>query len=141
MDGAYEKVLARAHGAKLALRLLPPYQGASEEACPRFESGLRLLADPAEPALDLGELLLAADKASKPDRQRPAQQITGTGLASGGRRQQGAVGGTQGQCIGEHADRECPRAGPASPLERGYAIRAEPGPLSQRLLRQSGGHP
>jgi hypothetical protein len=28
MDGAYEKVLARAHGARLALRLLPPYQGA-----------------------------------------------------------------------------------------------------------------
>ena len=25
MDGAYEKVLARAHGARLALRLLPPY--------------------------------------------------------------------------------------------------------------------
>jgi hypothetical protein len=44
MDGAYEKVLARAHGARLDLRLLPPYQGASEEACRRFESGLRLLA-------------------------------------------------------------------------------------------------
>jgi dihydrodipicolinate synthase/N-acetylneuraminate lyase len=43
MDGAYEKVLARAHGARLALRLLPPYQGASEEAYRRFESGLGLL--------------------------------------------------------------------------------------------------
>ena len=44
MDGAYEKMLARAHGARLALRLLPPYQGASEQACRQFESGLRLLA-------------------------------------------------------------------------------------------------
>jgi hypothetical protein len=30
MDGAYEKVLARAHGARLALRLLPPYRGVTE---------------------------------------------------------------------------------------------------------------
>jgi hypothetical protein len=37
-------IATRAHGARLALRLLPPYQGASEEACRRFESGLRLLA-------------------------------------------------------------------------------------------------
>jgi dihydrodipicolinate synthase/N-acetylneuraminate lyase len=44
MDGAYEKVLARAHGARLALRLLPPYQGASEEAYRRFSAGLGLLA-------------------------------------------------------------------------------------------------
>jgi hypothetical protein len=43
MDGAYEKVLARAHGARLALRLLPPYQGATEEAYRRFEAGLGLL--------------------------------------------------------------------------------------------------
>lgn len=43
MDGAYEKVLARAHGARLALRLLPPYQGASEDAYRRFEAGLSLL--------------------------------------------------------------------------------------------------
>jgi hypothetical protein len=40
MDGAYEKVLARAHGARLPLRLLPPYQGATEDACHRFEAGL-----------------------------------------------------------------------------------------------------
>ena len=44
MDGAYEKVLARAHGAKLALRLLPPYQGATEAAYRRFEAGLGQLA-------------------------------------------------------------------------------------------------
>jgi dihydrodipicolinate synthetase family protein len=44
MDGAYEKVLARAHGARLALRLLPPYQGATEDAYRRFESGLSQLA-------------------------------------------------------------------------------------------------
>jgi dihydrodipicolinate synthase/N-acetylneuraminate lyase len=44
MDGAYEKVLARAHGAELALRLLSPYQGATEEAYRRFEAGLGLLA-------------------------------------------------------------------------------------------------
>lgn len=43
MDGAYEKVLARAHGARLALRLLPPYQGATENAYRRFEAGLSLL--------------------------------------------------------------------------------------------------
>jgi dihydrodipicolinate synthase/N-acetylneuraminate lyase len=36
MDGAYEKVLARAHGASLPLRLLPPFQGATEEGCRRF---------------------------------------------------------------------------------------------------------
>jgi dihydrodipicolinate synthase/N-acetylneuraminate lyase len=43
MDGAYEKVLARAHGARLAFRLLPPYQGATENAYRRFEAGLSLL--------------------------------------------------------------------------------------------------
>jgi dihydrodipicolinate synthase/N-acetylneuraminate lyase len=43
MDGAYEKVLARAHGARLALRLLPPYQGATEDAYRRFEAGLSRL--------------------------------------------------------------------------------------------------
>jgi hypothetical protein len=40
MDGAYEKVLARAHGARLSLRLLPPFQGATEDAYRRFEAGL-----------------------------------------------------------------------------------------------------
>jgi dihydrodipicolinate synthase/N-acetylneuraminate lyase len=43
MDGAYEKVLARAHGATLPLRLLPPFQGATEESCRRFLAGLREL--------------------------------------------------------------------------------------------------
>jgi dihydrodipicolinate synthase/N-acetylneuraminate lyase len=43
MDGAYEKVLARAHGAGLALRLLPPYRGASDDAYRRFEAGLGML--------------------------------------------------------------------------------------------------
>jgi 4-hydroxy-tetrahydrodipicolinate synthase len=43
MDGAHEKVLARAHGARLALRLLPPYQGATEDAYRRFEAGLSRL--------------------------------------------------------------------------------------------------
>jgi dihydrodipicolinate synthase/N-acetylneuraminate lyase len=43
MDGAYEKVLARAHGARLPLRLLPPFAGASEEGCRRFLTGLRAL--------------------------------------------------------------------------------------------------
>jgi len=32
-----------AHGARLALRLLPPYQGATEDAYRRFEAGLGLL--------------------------------------------------------------------------------------------------
>jgi dihydrodipicolinate synthase/N-acetylneuraminate lyase len=40
MDGAYEKVLARAHGARLPLRLLPPFEGATEECCRRFLEGL-----------------------------------------------------------------------------------------------------
>jgi dihydrodipicolinate synthase/N-acetylneuraminate lyase len=43
MDGAYEKVIARAHGARLPLRLLPPFEGASEEGCRRFLAGLRSL--------------------------------------------------------------------------------------------------
>lgn len=51
MDGAYEKVIARAHGASLPLRLLPPFAAASEEGCRRFLAGLRSLpgleADPA----------------------------------------------------------------------------------------------
>jgi hypothetical protein len=48
MDGAYEKVLARAHRATPALRLLPPYQGATDDAYRRFEAGLSLL-----PGLDV----------------------------------------------------------------------------------------
>jgi dihydrodipicolinate synthase/N-acetylneuraminate lyase len=40
MDGAYEKVLARAHGARVPLRLLPPFEGATEEGCRRFLDGL-----------------------------------------------------------------------------------------------------
>ncbi len=40
MDGAYEKLLARAHGARLPLRLLPPFQGATEDGCERFIAGL-----------------------------------------------------------------------------------------------------
>ena len=43
MDGAYEKVLARAHGANLALRLVSPYQGATEDAYRRFDAGLSRL--------------------------------------------------------------------------------------------------
>jgi dihydrodipicolinate synthase/N-acetylneuraminate lyase len=43
MDGAYEKVLARAHGARLPLRLLPPFEGATEECCRQFLAGLREL--------------------------------------------------------------------------------------------------
>lgn len=43
MDGAYEKVLARAHGARLPLRLLPPFQGATEDGCRQFLAGLQRL--------------------------------------------------------------------------------------------------
>jgi len=43
MDGASEKVLARAHGGNLALRLLSPYQGATEDAYRRFDAGLSRL--------------------------------------------------------------------------------------------------
>ncbi len=41
MDGAYEKLIARAHGARLPLRLLPPFEGANEEGSRRFLNGLR----------------------------------------------------------------------------------------------------
>jgi dihydrodipicolinate synthase/N-acetylneuraminate lyase len=43
MDGAYEKLIARAHGARLPLRLLPPFEGANEEGSRRFLKGLREL--------------------------------------------------------------------------------------------------
>lgn len=43
LDGAYEKVIARAHGATGPLRLLPPFAGASEDACRRFLEGLHTL--------------------------------------------------------------------------------------------------
>lgn len=43
MDGAFEKVIARAHGARLSLRLLPPYHGFSEAACGRFLAQLERL--------------------------------------------------------------------------------------------------
>lgn len=43
MDGAYEKVIARAHGARLPLRLLPPFEGAAEDGCRRFLAALRSL--------------------------------------------------------------------------------------------------
>jgi dihydrodipicolinate synthase/N-acetylneuraminate lyase len=41
MDGAYEKLIARAHGATVPLRLLPPYEGANEEGCRRFLNALK----------------------------------------------------------------------------------------------------
>ena len=43
MDGAFEKVIARAHGAEIPLRLLPPYHGFSEAACARFMARLNRL--------------------------------------------------------------------------------------------------
>jgi hypothetical protein len=43
MDGAYETVLARAHGATISRWLLPPYQSATEQVCRRFLAGLRRL--------------------------------------------------------------------------------------------------
>jgi hypothetical protein len=46
MDGAFEKIIARSHGAVMPLRLLPPFAGASEAAVRRFEHRVReLLAD------------------------------------------------------------------------------------------------
>jgi hypothetical protein len=46
MDGAFEKIIAREHGAALPLRLLPPFAGASEAAVRRFQHDLsELLAD------------------------------------------------------------------------------------------------
>lgn len=43
MDGAFEKIIARAHGAAMPLRLLPPFAGADEAAFERFDAGLREL--------------------------------------------------------------------------------------------------
>jgi dihydrodipicolinate synthase/N-acetylneuraminate lyase len=40
MDGAFEKIIARAHGAAMPLRLLPPFAGADEVAFRRFRDGL-----------------------------------------------------------------------------------------------------
>jgi dihydrodipicolinate synthase/N-acetylneuraminate lyase len=40
MDGADEKMIARAHGADVPLRLLPPYSSADEAAFDRFSAGL-----------------------------------------------------------------------------------------------------
>jgi dihydrodipicolinate synthase/N-acetylneuraminate lyase len=40
MDGGDEKMIARAHGAEVPLRLLPPYSYGSEEGMERFAAGL-----------------------------------------------------------------------------------------------------
>ena len=40
MDGAEEKLIARAHGADVPLRLLPPYASADEAASARFTAGV-----------------------------------------------------------------------------------------------------
>jgi dihydrodipicolinate synthase/N-acetylneuraminate lyase len=40
MDGADEKMIARAHGANLPLRFLPPYSSSDEAAFDRFNAGL-----------------------------------------------------------------------------------------------------
>ncbi|HEY3061910.1 MAG TPA: dihydrodipicolinate synthase family protein [Chloroflexota bacterium] len=41
IDGAYDKVLWRLHDARFPLRMLPPYQGASESAAAEFLAFLR----------------------------------------------------------------------------------------------------
>jgi hypothetical protein len=92
----------------------------------------------AELAGHLGQLVLATDEAGQPGRQRRAR---GPGRAVGarrGRRQQGAVGGAQRQRVREHAHGERARPGTPAPLQRGDGVRAQPGPLGQRLLRQPG---
>jgi dihydrodipicolinate synthase/N-acetylneuraminate lyase len=40
MDGAEEKLIARAHGAEVPLRLLPPYSSADEAVAERFRAGV-----------------------------------------------------------------------------------------------------
>lgn len=41
IDGAYDKMLWRLHDRRFPLRMLPPYEGASEEGFQRFEAALR----------------------------------------------------------------------------------------------------
>jgi hypothetical protein len=45
MDGAFEKIIARIHGAVMPLRLLPPFLGADVAAFERFRAGLGTLLD------------------------------------------------------------------------------------------------
>lgn len=41
IDGAYDKMLWRLHDGRFPLRLLPPYEGATDEGFNRFEAALR----------------------------------------------------------------------------------------------------
>ena len=41
MDGAYEKLLAKVHDPRFPLRLLPPYQSTTDDACARFVETVR----------------------------------------------------------------------------------------------------
>jgi hypothetical protein len=41
MDGAFDKMFCRMHDHRFPLRLLPPYEGASEETFARFAALLR----------------------------------------------------------------------------------------------------
>lgn len=41
IDGAYDKLLWRLHDERFPLRLLPPYEGLSEESCARFSEKLK----------------------------------------------------------------------------------------------------
>lgn len=41
IDGAYDKMLWRLHDQRFPLRMLPPYEGATEEGFHRFEAALR----------------------------------------------------------------------------------------------------
>ena len=41
IDGAYDKLFSKIHDPRFPLRLLPPYQGASEATFHRYRNALR----------------------------------------------------------------------------------------------------
>ncbi|HTX00020.1 MAG TPA: hypothetical protein VMD59_14645, partial [Acidimicrobiales bacterium] len=45
MDGAEEKIIARVHGARMPLRLLPPYSGAEESGFEQYAAKVRQILD------------------------------------------------------------------------------------------------
>ena len=95
----------------------------------------------ADPPLHLRQLPLAADKTGQLDRQRPTRRYARAVLPSRGRHQQGTILGTEGERLGQHTQGKRPRPAAPPPLQGGDSVRAEPGTLRQRLLRQPGRDP
>ena len=95
----------------------------------------------AEQAFHLRQLPLATDESGQPGGQRKMHRPAGAGLPGGGQHQLGAIAGVEAERLGENAQREGPRPSAPAPLQRRDRVRAEPGPLRQRLLCQPGSDP